>query len=65
MGKWGMNDGTTSYGMAAVVSLKDGQASYKLLRNKQMTAAEKTEANKLAPPKREAAEAAAPKPDKK
>jgi Icc-related predicted phosphoesterase len=63
--KWSMNDGTTSYGMAAVVSIKDGQASYKVLRNKQMTAAEKGEAAKLAPPKRDAAANDAPAPEKK
>ena len=44
--KWGMNDGTTSYGMAQVVSFKDGQASYKVLRNKPLTGAEKAEARR-------------------
>ncbi len=51
--KWSMNDGTTSFGMAQIISVKDGQASFKVLRNKQMTAAEKAEAAKLAPPKRD------------
>jgi Icc-related predicted phosphoesterase len=64
--KWSMNDGTTSFGMAAVVSIKDGQASYKALRTKQMTAAEKAEAAKLAPPKRDTAANDAPAaPEKK
>ncbi|MBK7860440.1 MAG: metallophosphoesterase [Archangiaceae bacterium] len=65
--KWSMNDGTTSYGMAQVLTVKDGQASFKVLRNKQMSASEKAEAAKLAPPKRE--EVAAPEnakaPEKK
>jgi Icc-related predicted phosphoesterase len=66
--KWSMNDGTTSFGMAQIVSIKDGQASFKVMRNKQMTPAEKAEAQKLAPPKREEAvapEAPPPAPEKK
>lgn len=68
--KWSMNDGTTSFGMAQVVSIKDGQAAFKVLRAKQMTPAEKAEAGKLAPPKREEipapeAPAPAPAPEKK
>jgi hypothetical protein len=60
-----MNDETTSYGMAAVVTIKDGQAQYRLMRNKQMTPAEKAEAAKLAPPKRDtAANEAAPQEKK-
>lgn len=58
---WEMNDGTKSVGLAAVVSLKDGQASYKLFRAKALTAAEKAEAKKLDPaPRAEAAPEAAP-----
>jgi Icc-related predicted phosphoesterase len=63
--KWSMNDGTTSFGMAQVVSIKDGQASFKMMRNKQMTAQEKAEAAKLAPPKREEAQAPVPAPAEK
>ncbi|MBL8954122.1 MAG: hypothetical protein JNK82_25320, partial [Myxococcaceae bacterium] len=60
--KWSMNDGTTSFGMAQVISVKGDQASFKVMRAKQMTAAEKAEAAKLNPPKREEAapEVAAP-----
>lgn len=46
---WDMNDGTKNVGMAAVFTLKDAQGSYKLLRLKPMTAAEKAEAKKLEP----------------
>jgi len=65
--KWSMNDGTTSFGMAQVISVKGDQATFKVMRAKQMTAAEKTEAAKLNPPKREEAapEVAAPVPEKK
>ncbi len=47
---WEMNDGTKSVGMAAVISVKDGQATHKLFRAKPLTAAEKAEAKKLNPP---------------
>ncbi len=47
---WEMNDGTKGLGMAATFTLKDGKATYKLLRLKPMTAAEKAEAKKLDPP---------------
>lgn len=44
---WTMNDSTESVGMAAVFSLKDGSATFKVLRLKPPTAAEKAEAKKL------------------
>lgn len=46
---WDMNDSTKSVGMAATVTIKNGQGSYKLLRLKPPTAAEKAEAKKLDP----------------
>lgn len=54
---WDMNDGSKAMGLAAVFRLKDGKGSYKLLRLKPMTAAEKAEAKRLDPP-----EAPAPAP---
>ncbi len=51
---WELNDGTSAIGIAAAFHLKDGEASYKLLRLKAPTAAEKAEAKKLDPPAREA-----------
>lgn len=50
---WDMNDSTKSVGMAAVVTLKEGQASFKMLRLKPATAAEKAAAKQLDPPARE------------
>ncbi len=50
---WEMNDGTRSNGMAGVFTFKDGKGSFKIYRAKAMTAAEKAEAKKLDPPKRE------------
>ena len=50
---WDMNDSTKSVGMAAVFALKDGQATYKMLRLKPPTAAEKAESKKFDPPARE------------
>ncbi len=50
---WDMNDSTKSVGMAAVFTLKDGQGSYKMLRLKPPTAAEKAESKKFEPPARE------------
>lgn len=47
---WEMNDGQKSVGMAHVMALKEGQASWKTFRAKALTAAEKAEAKKLAPP---------------
>lgn len=49
---WDMNDGTKSNGSAAVLKIKGDTASWKLLRLKPMTAAEKAEAKKLEPPAR-------------
>jgi Icc-related predicted phosphoesterase len=46
---WDMNDGSKGNGMAAAVTIKDGRASYKLLRLKAMSAAEKAAAKKLDP----------------
>ncbi|MFN7131100.1 MAG: metallophosphoesterase [Myxococcales bacterium] len=46
---WTMNDGTRSVGMAAVLTVKGKQASYKIFRAKPLEAAEKAEAQKLAP----------------
>jgi hypothetical protein len=56
---WTMNDGTTSTGMAAMLTIKGKQASYKIYRAKKLTEAEKTEAAKLYTPK-PAADAEAP-----
>lgn len=50
--RWEMNDKSRSYGMAALVSFKDGAASYALFRGKALTPAEKAEAKKLNPPPR-------------
>jgi Icc-related predicted phosphoesterase len=60
---WPMNDGTNNIGMAGLLTIKDGQGSYKLLRLKALTAAEKAEAKKLEPPK--AAEPKEEAPEKK
>jgi Icc-related predicted phosphoesterase len=57
---WDMNDGTRAVGLAAVFSLKDGKGSYKLLRLKPMTAAEKAEAKRLEPVPARATPAPAP-----
>ncbi|MBM4780518.1 MAG: hypothetical protein GQE15_22695 [Archangiaceae bacterium] len=53
---WEMNDGTKSVGMAAVVKVKGAEAQWKAFRMKPLTAAEKAEAKKLAPPARAPAE---------
>jgi Icc-related predicted phosphoesterase len=53
---WEMNDGTKSVGMAAVFKLKAGEAQWKSFRLKALTAGEKAEAKKLAPPARDTAE---------
>lgn len=50
---WDMNDSTKSVGMAAVFTVKEGQATYKMLRLKPPTAAEKAESKKFDPPARE------------
>ncbi len=61
---WELNDGTKSVGMAGVIAIKDGQASYKNYRMKALTAAEKAEAKKLEPvaPPPEKTDAPAPAP---
>ncbi len=51
---WDMNDGTKNVGMAGLLTVKDGQGSFKVMRLKPLTAAEKAEAKKLEPPKTEA-----------
>jgi hypothetical protein len=48
-----MNDSSKSVGMAAIFSVKDGLGSFKMLRLKPPTAADKAEAKKLDPPARE------------
>ncbi|MFO0597725.1 MAG: metallophosphoesterase [Myxococcaceae bacterium] len=53
---WTMNDSTESVGMVAVFKLKEGQASFKSLRLKPPTAAEKAEAKKLEPVRDEKAQ---------
>jgi len=50
---WDMNDSTKSVGMAAIFTVKEGQGSFKMLRLKPPTAAEKAEAKKFEPPARE------------
>jgi Icc-related predicted phosphoesterase len=52
---WELNDGTKSVGLAATLSVKDGQGSFKIFRAKPLTPAEKAEAAKLDPPARPAA----------
>jgi Icc-related predicted phosphoesterase len=53
---WDMNDGTKSSGFAAVLSVKGDEGSWKLFRNKPLTAAEKAEAKKLEPAAPQAAD---------
>jgi Icc-related predicted phosphoesterase len=48
---WNLNDGTTSNGMAGVFVVKGNQAKFKMYRAKPLTAAEKAQAQKLAPAK--------------
>ncbi len=50
---WDMNDSTKSVGMAALFTLKGGEGSFKMLRLKPPSAAEKAEAKKLDPPARD------------
>lgn len=62
---WELNDGTKSVGMAGVISVKDGQATFRNYRMKALTAAEKAEAKKLEPvaaPEKTEAPAPAPAP---
>lgn len=54
---WEMNDGTKSVGMAAVFKLKGTEGAWKGFRMKPLSAGEKAEAKKLAPPAREAPKA--------
>jgi hypothetical protein len=58
---WEMNDGTKSVDMAAVFKLKGAEGQWKSFRMKPLTAAEKGEAKKLAPPARAAENKDAPK----
>ncbi len=58
---WELNDGTKSVGMAGLISIKEGQATFKNYRLKAFTAAEKAEAKKLEPaPTTEKSETAPP-----
>jgi hypothetical protein len=50
--RWEMNDGTKSYGMAAVLTIEGGQASWKGYRVSQLTSEEKLQAKALDPPPR-------------
>lgn len=50
---WDMNDNTKSVGMASVVKITDGQGTFKMLRLKPPSSAEKAEAKKFDPPARE------------
>lgn len=50
---WDMNDSTKSVGMAATFTLKGGAGSFKMLRLKPPSAAEKAEAKKFDPPARD------------
>ena len=44
---WTMNDGTTSEGMAALLTVKGKQASYQIFRAKKLTDAERADGQKL------------------
>jgi hypothetical protein len=59
---WRLNDGGWSYGMAATLTVKGGNASYKMFKAAQLTETEIAEARKLdpAPAAAEPAPAAAP-----
>lgn len=46
--EWGMNDGSTSFGSAAVLTFEGGKASYELHRATRLTAEERAEAVKKA-----------------
>ncbi|HZA50112.1 MAG TPA: hypothetical protein VE549_05175, partial [Myxococcaceae bacterium] len=46
---WELNDGTQSFGMAAVFRLRDGAASFQVYRGKPFTPAEKAQAQALDP----------------
>lgn len=47
--EWVMNDGSSSFGSAAVLSFEGGQASYELYRAAKLTDAERAQAEKLVP----------------
>ncbi len=47
--RWEMNDGNKSYGMAAVLTIEGGRASWKNFRVKQLTSEEKAQAKALDP----------------
>lgn len=47
--EWTMNDGSSAFGMAAILHVKGKQASYKIHRASKLTEAEREEAAKLAP----------------
>ncbi len=54
---WQMNDNTQSVGQAALVTVKNGQASFKLFRIKSFNAQDKAEGKKLDPAPRDTAPA--------
>jgi hypothetical protein len=58
--RWEMNDGDKSYGMAAVLTIEGGRASWKSFRVKPLTKEEKAQAKALDPAP--AAQEAAHKP---
>ncbi|HEY0839587.1 MAG TPA: hypothetical protein VGD74_05330 [Vulgatibacter sp.] len=47
--EWAMNDGSTSTGAAAMLTMKGGKASYEIFRAAKLTDAEKAQAAKLVP----------------
>ena len=47
--EWTMNDGSTSTGAAAMLTVKEGKASYAIYRAAKLTDAEKAQAGKLLP----------------
>jgi Icc-related predicted phosphoesterase len=48
--EWQLNDGTTSHGIVASLTITEGKASYRLYRAKALTQDEETAAQKLLPP---------------
>ncbi len=62
---WEMNDGSKSNGLAATLTIKNGEGAWKLFRSKPLTPAERAQAKALEPPSRPSApaeEAPAPTP---
>ncbi|HWV38353.1 MAG TPA: hypothetical protein VN033_07730 [Vulgatibacter sp.] len=57
--EWAMNDGTTSTGAVAMLTVKDGKASYAIYRAAKLTDAEKAQAARLVPSAKPVAEAEA------